>query len=72
MLLSFEIHNEGAFIFILVGAEFLYATRQATESRPESLEHAQTGMGDAQELGRTCYLRLGKWEGTPFNKVQVV
>lgn len=32
------------------------------------MEHAQTDTGDAQELGRTCYLRLKQWEGTPYKE----
>lgn len=71
MLLNSENLIEGAFMMGQVGAEFLDAIRRAPESRPGSMEHVQTGMGDTQELGRTCCLRLGKWEGAPFKKVQV-
>lgn len=68
MLLSSEIIVEGVFILDGVGTELPNALRRAEANRPGSLEHAQTDMRVAQELGRTYYLRQIKWDGRPYKK----
>ena len=41
------------------------------ERRPESMEHVQTGTGDARELGRICCLQLRNGRAPHAKKVQV-